>query len=151
MRSGNDVAAARENGADEVVLSVVSADFVAAVRKLTGDRGANVVFDTSGMMFAEAVEAAAMAGRIPVITAPKDGMAKFNLRSIYRKMMRVIGVDSRDLDAVACAKMLEAMSPSFQSGQLRAKAGVTRPLSQAAEAYELAAHDGTRVVLHPWE
>jgi NADPH2:quinone reductase len=151
VRYERDFLAARENGADEVVLSSASAQFLADVRKVTGDRGADVVFDTSGMMFAEAVEAAAMAGRIPVITAPKDGMATFNLRSVYRKLMLVLGVDSRDLDSLACAKMLEAMSAAFQSGQLRAKAGVTRPLSGAVKAYEEAARGGERVVLHPWE
>jgi len=150
VRFEKDLAAASENGADEVLLSA-STDFVAQVRKLTDGRGANVVFDTSGMMFAEAVEAAAMAGRIPVITAPKDGMATFSLRSVYRKLMLVLGVDSRDLDAVNCAKMLEAMSPAFQSGELRAKAGVARPLSQAVAAYAEAGRGETRIVLHPFE
>jgi NADPH2:quinone reductase len=151
VRYERDFLAARENGADEVVLSSASAQFLADARKVTGDRGADVVFDTSGMMFAEAVEAAAITARIPVITAPKDGMATFNLRSVYRKLMLVLGVDSRDLDSVACARMLDAMSPAFQSGQLRAKAGVTRPLSGAVKAYEEAARGGERVVLHPWE
>lgn len=149
VRAEKDFVAARENGADEVISSG-SADFVAEVRKLTHDRGANVVFDTSGMVFAEAVEAAAMEGRIPVITAPKDGTATINLRSVYRKMLRVLGVDSRDLDAVACARMLAEMSPAFQSGHLRAKQGVIRPLSDAVSAYE-AARDGERIVLNPME
>jgi NADPH:quinone reductase-like Zn-dependent oxidoreductase len=150
VRSETDFTAARQNGADEVITST-SRDFVVEARKLTGGHGANVVFDTSGMLFAEAVEAAAMEGRIPVITSPKDGMATFNLRSLYRKMMLVIGVDSRDLGTVKCAKMLETMSPAFQSGQLRATVGVTRPLSDAVAAYADAARGGPRIIFHPFD
>ena len=56
------------------------------------------------MMFAEAVEMASMDGRIPVITAPADGKSTFNLRNIYRKELRVYGVDTRRLDAVTYAQ-----------------------------------------------
>src|SRR5207253_778268 len=69
---------------------------------MTSNRGADIVFDTSGRMFAESVEATAMDGRIPIITAPPDGMASFNLRNVYRKEIRVLGVDSRRLTAVDC-------------------------------------------------
>jgi NADPH2:quinone reductase len=149
VRSDRDLSAARQNGADEVLLST-SADFVAQARKAAGGHGANVVFDTSGMLFAEAVEAAAMEGRIAVITSPKDGMATFNLRSLYRKMMLIRGVDSRDLDTVQCAALLATMSPAFQSSQLRATVGVSRPLSDAVAAYADAARIGSRIIFHPF-
>jgi len=74
-----------------------------AIQELTAKKGAEVVFDTTGMMFSEGVEMAAMEGRIPVITAPKDGGASFNLRSLYRKALRIQGIDSLRLSAAECA------------------------------------------------
>jgi NADPH2:quinone reductase len=148
VRSDDDFLAARQNGADEV-LNSRSADFVGAVRTITKDRGADVVFDTSGMMFAEGVEMAGRGARIPVITAPADGKASFNLRSIYRKELRVLGVDTRRLDAIACARLLAQMAPNFESGQFKAAPGRSLPLAAAVEAYEQAAHSGGRIVLRP--
>lgn len=81
VRSDDDSSSVRQDGADEVI-NTRSANIVDAVRSLTNGRGAEVVFDGSGMMFAEAVEVAALDGRMPVIAAPADGKATFNLRSL---------------------------------------------------------------------
>jgi NADPH:quinone reductase len=148
VRSDEEFAAVRAMGVDEVI-NTGSANMADVVRSLTGGRGADVVFDSSGMMFAEAVEAAAAGGRIPIISSPRDGKAAFDLRSLYRKELRVLGVDTRKLDAVACAKLLLEMLPYFESGAFTVKVGESRPLAQAAEAYEKAARGGTRMVLRP--
>jgi hypothetical protein len=104
-------------------------------------------------MFAEAVEAAAMKGRIPVISAPHDGMATFNLRNVYRKALRVHGVDTRPLDVVGSAKLLAEIAPGFDKrttgGQFTVKAGKIFPLSAAIEAYEQTAKIGARITLRP--
>jgi NADPH:quinone reductase-like Zn-dependent oxidoreductase len=148
VRSDDDFPATRLNGADEVI-NARWANIVDAVRSVTKERGADVMFDTSGLMFAESVELAAMGARIPVITAPADGKASFNLRSIYRKELRVLGVDTRRLDAIACARLLDQMASSFESGQFTIKPGRPLPLAAAVEAYEQAAHGGGRIVLRP--
>jgi NADPH:quinone reductase len=148
VRSDDDFPLARQNGADEVI-NARSTNIVDAVRSITKERGADVVFDTSGMMFAESVEVAGLGARIPVITAPADGKASFNLRNIYRKEIRVLGVDTRRLDAVASAKLLAQMTASFESGQFKARPGKPIALTQAVEAYEQAAHGGGRIVLRP--
>jgi NADPH:quinone reductase len=148
VRSDDDFPLARQNGADEVINSR-AANFVDAIRSITKDRGADIVFDTSGMMLAESVEVAAMGARIPVITAPADGKASFNLRSIYRKELRVLGVDTRRLDAVACAKLLAQMATRFESGQFKVAPGKSMPLAAAVEAYEQAGRGGGRIVLRP--
>jgi len=41
------------------------------------------------------------------------------------------------------------MTPGFESGQFRAKAGKSMPLAAAGEAYAQAAHGGGRIVLVP--
>ncbi|MGA3066014.1 MAG: zinc-binding alcohol dehydrogenase family protein [Tepidisphaeraceae bacterium] len=148
VRSDRGMAEARQNGADEVIDSS-AADIVATVGSLTGGGGANVVLDTSGVLLAECVEIAAMDGRIPVIAAPEDGKASFNLRGVYRKELRVLGVDSRRLNAVAGAKLLSLMTAGFESGQFRCKLGRSFPLGDARQAYEQAARGGDRVMLRP--
>ena len=148
VRSDDDVNFVRDDGADEVI-NARSANVVDAIRSLTNNQGAEVAFDGSGMMFSEAVEAVALDGRIAVIAAPADGKAAFNLRSLYRKSLRVLGVDTIRLDCIECAKILAQMTSGFESGQFKAKPAVSMPLAAVAEAYEQAAHGGGRIVLRP--
>jgi NADPH:quinone reductase-like Zn-dependent oxidoreductase len=108
-----------------------------------------VIFDSSGMAFAEAVEAAAISGRVPVISAPTDGQALFNLRSLYRKELRIRGIDTRRLDSTDCAALLRDMLPGFESGRLKVTPGRSFPLTNAAKAYEEAARGAARIVLRP--
>jgi NADPH2:quinone reductase len=117
------------------ILETGSEDFLEQVHSRSSSRGVDLVFDTTGYLFAEAIEAAAHGGRVCVISAPPEGTAQFNLRSLYRKELRVIGADSRRLDVTACAKLLARMNPEFQSGRLRAPAPAVYPLNQAGAAY----------------
>ena len=89
---------------------------------MTDGGGADVVFDTSGLMFAQSVEAAAR-WTAAVISAPTDGKAMFNLRSVYRKELRVHGVDTRPMDVVASGKLLAEMRGGFESGKFRVTLG----------------------------
>jgi NADPH2:quinone reductase len=146
--SDEDAPSARENGADEII-NTSAVNLSDAVRSITKGSGANVLFDTSGHMFAESVEAAAMEGRICVITAPADGKATFNLRSVYRKELRILGVDTRRQGAVVCAKLLAQMRSGFESGKFKAIAGKPFALAAAADAYEQAARDAGRFYLRP--
>ena len=134
---------AKSRGARVIAVVRSDTDFPAA-----RESGANDVFDTSGSMFADAVEITCMNGRIPIITAPPDGKSTFNLRTIYRKTQRIIGVDTRGMDAVACAKLLQQMTPDFAAGRFTAKPSQSYPLAAAAVAYEQASQ-GKRIVLRP--
>ena len=146
VKSQEQIPAAIALGAEQAVASA-AADFQEKIKSLTHGRGGNVVFDSSGTMFAEAIEMAAEEGRVPVISAPADGKVTFNLRSIYRKRMSVFGVDSRALDAVACAPLLAEMSPYFESGQFRVLPADAFALDDAVAAYGRVSSGGTRVVL----
>lgn len=148
VRNESELAVARAHGADEAI-NTRSKSIADVARSMTQGRGADVVFDTSGMMFPETVEAAANGGRIPIITAPHDGNVTFNLRTLYRKELRLIGVDSRRLCVVACAELLAAMAKYFDSAQFRIEPGQPRPLSDAAEAYAQAARGGAKILLRP--
>lgn len=142
VRSDSEIQKVRKMGADEVLNSRTQ-NVADAVKSLVSG-GANVVFDTTGAMFAEAIDMSAHGGRVPVITAPADGKATFNLRNLYRKVLTVCGVDTRALDAVASAAVLAEMVSYFESGQFQPTPGEAMPLSSAAEAYEAASH-GRRI------
>ena len=84
VRSDDDFAAVREEGGDEVVNSK-STNILDAIKAITNNRGADVVFDTSGMMFAEAVEIAAMgaasrSSRLPPTAKPRSTCAIFTAK-----------------------------------------------------------------------
>jgi NADPH:quinone reductase-like Zn-dependent oxidoreductase len=148
VRSDVDADTARAFGADEAV-NTRTANLAEKVGSFTSGKGADVVFDTSGMMFSDGVEAAAHGGRILVISAPPDGKAAFNLRNMYRKELRVIGIDTLRLDAIASTKLLAAMTTYFDSGQFRVQPVQPHPLADAVVAYEQASHGGAKRVLRP--
>jgi NADPH:quinone reductase-like Zn-dependent oxidoreductase len=146
VRSDAEAAVARENGVNEII-NTGSQKLAEVAGAMTEGKGADVVFDTSGFMFAESIEAAAIGGRVGVISAPADGKSTFNLRSVYRKELRVCGVDTRRLDVAACAKLLGEMRVGFESGNFKIKPGQGRPLAGAAAAYEEAGRGKERVFL----
>ncbi len=147
VRSGNQAKQAKELGAD-LAVDTTEKNLAEEVRSLTQKRGADVVFDTTGQLFADAVEAAALGGRVCVISAPGDGKVMFNLRSLYRKELQVLGTDTRRLDVTDCAKLLKAMTRGFEDGSLRALDPDSYPLERAPEAYD-AAKKGGRFCLVP--
>jgi NADPH:quinone reductase-like Zn-dependent oxidoreductase len=148
VRSDKDVEAITRLGVDRAI-NAKTTDALKAVLDATDGRGANVVFDTTGMNFAAATDMAALDGRLPIITAPKDGIVTFNLRTLYRKTLRIEGIDSRRIDAVAGARMLSEMTPFFESGQFTVPPSEARPLKEAPAAYADAAQGGRRIVLCP--
>jgi NADPH2:quinone reductase len=134
VRGEEQAKRARALGA-ETVIDTAAASAADQVRARTDGRGADVVFDTTGHLFAESIEAAAVGGRICVISAPSDGRVDFNLRSLYRKELRVWGTDTRKLDVTACAALLAEMTPGLRDGRLQPDKPNTYPLNQAGEAY----------------
>lgn len=148
VRSRDQENAAREAGATHTI-DTSSKNTVDQVRALTNGRGADVVFDTTGHLFADAIEAAALDGRVCVITAPPDSMVTFNLRSLYRKELRVIGVDSRRLHVTESSRILALMAQGFSDGKLRVAPPNAYPLERAPEAYVQAMKGAGRLCLTP--
>ena len=148
VRSRDEAEKIRELGASEAIDTGAQGLAEEAARR-TDQRGADVVFDTTGHLFADCVEVAARGGRVGVISAPADGKTTFNLRSLYRKELKVLGVDSRRLDVLACAKMLAAMGPGFEEGQFRASAAEAHPLEEAPRVYERVLKGMGRFCLRP--
>jgi NADPH:quinone reductase-like Zn-dependent oxidoreductase len=123
-----------------------------AVRAATNGAGANVVFDTvGGVMFEGALKCLAHKGRLIEISATGRTRVEFDLRDFYHNESRIIGVDTRKLDAAAAAALLNAMLPAFESGAVTAPPiDTVVPLDQAIDAYQQVAGGAhARFVLAP--
>jgi NADPH:quinone reductase len=123
-----------------------------AIRDATGGAGANVVFDAvGGITFEPALKSLAHLGRLVVMSAVGRTRVDFDLRDFYHNESRIIGADSRKLDATESAKRLAAMLPAFESGILTAPPiDRTVPLDGAIDAYKrVAAGARDRLVLTP--
>lgn len=113
-------------------------DPVAGVRRLSDDRGADIVFDTvGGPMLLEALKYLARRGRIIEISAGRDPHVTIDIRDFYHQQARLFGIDSLSLDAVQCAVILREVARGFEAGALTpAPIAATYPLEQAVRAYE---------------
>jgi NADPH:quinone reductase-like Zn-dependent oxidoreductase len=125
-----------------------------SVREATGGSGANVIFDAvGGVTFEAALKSLAHRGRLIEISATGGARVEFDLRDFYHNESRIIGADSRKLDASASALRLAAMLPAFESGAIEAPP-IDRvvPLDGAIKAYErVAAGARDRFVLAPFD
>ncbi len=148
VRSPEEAEKVRELGATEI-LDTSAQGLAEETARRTRGRGADLVFDTTGHLFADCVEAAGHGGRVCVISAPAEGRTAFNLRSLYRKELKVLGVDSRRLDVTACARLLAAMAPRFEEGAFRAPAAEAHPLEEAPAVYERVLKGTGRFCLRP--
>jgi NADPH:quinone reductase len=122
-------------------------------RRLTGGRGAEVVFDAvGGPMFEPSLKALAHGGRQTEITSAGDRRVSFDLLDFYHNESQLFGVDTRHRDAVDSAVLLEALTPVFEQGVFKAPM-IDRviPLSEGRAAYEQVASGEAkgRLVLVP--
>lgn len=122
------------------------------VKRLTGGRGADVVYDAVGGVTTHAALASlAPRGRLVVVSAVGPRTVDIDLVSLYRNETRILGVNSLKLDLVASARVLEAINPYFQSGAFRPPpiAG-TYPLQDGVAAYQAVAKGSPgRIVIQP--
>lgn len=123
------------------------------VRAATKGLGANVIFDAvGGVVFEAALKSLAHKGRLVEISATGRTRVEFDLRDFYHNESRIIGADTRKLDASASASRLKAMLPAFESGAILAPPIEEHvvPLDRAIDAYEqVAAGARARFVLAP--
>ncbi|HEY8143691.1 MAG TPA: zinc-binding dehydrogenase [Kofleriaceae bacterium] len=119
----------RELGA-EATINYRTADFVAEVKKLTGRRGVDVVFEhVGGATFEGSVRAVASGGRIVTCGATSGFEPKVDLRHIFFRQIAVYGSTMGSKGALL--EVLEHVA----AGRLRPIVDRTMPLAQAAEAH----------------
>jgi NADPH2:quinone reductase len=86
------LAIVKQNGADEVV-NYRTADFVAAVKELTGGKGADVIYDpVGGEVLEKSVRAAAYGARLLVVGFTSGGPSRLMSNHVLIKGLTIMGV-----------------------------------------------------------
>jgi len=129
--SDEKLAKARELGANETV-NYTRDDWPKEVRKLTGGRGVDVVFEHTGAAtWPGSIVSLRKGGRLVTCGATSGFDARTDLRQVFYRHLTILGsmMGSK-------AELLAAMK-FIESGQIRAVVDRTLPLSEARAAHEL--------------
>lgn len=126
---------ARGAGSDEVV---PAGDFEEAVRKLTGDRGVDLVVDpVGGDRLAGSLNSLAREGRSLVVGAAGGDVPQVRVDSLMRKNLDVAGIGWGAFWAERPSFLKEQWAellPLLQAGKLSPVLGRRFPLAQASQA-----------------
>jgi NADPH:quinone reductase len=147
-------AACKELGAD-LAVNYRDEDFVAAVRTLTGGRGADVILDmVGGSYIPRNHEAAAQDGRIVQIAFLQGSRVEVDFRRLMLKRLTHTGSTLRSRTVAEKAAIAEAIAekviPLLAAGRCRPVIDSRFPLDRAAEAQarmESSEHIGKIVLL----
>jgi NADPH:quinone reductase len=117
-------------------------DFVEVVRKETTGAGVDVILDMIGASyFARNLEAAAVEGRLVVISLIGGARTEINLNTIMSKRLTVTGSTLRARSvaqkAVVAEGVLQNLWPLLAAGRVRPVIYATFPLAEAGEAHRL--------------
>ncbi len=125
------LAHARELGA-EATINYREQDFVAEVKKLTGKRGVDVVFEhVGGDTFASSIKATRNGGRIVTCGATAGGTPEINLVHVFFRQISILGSTMGSK-----ADMLAALE-HVAAGRMRPIVHTVMDLDQAPAAHRL--------------
>jgi NADPH:quinone reductase-like Zn-dependent oxidoreductase len=122
------------------------------IRRATGGRGAEVIYDAvGGVTTAAALAALAPQGRLVVISAVGTRVVPIDLVDFYRNESRLLGVNSGNVGVVESGSRLTEMATYFESGAFR-PLQVSRAygLDESQDAYRgVASGTPGRIVINP--
>jgi NADPH:quinone reductase len=135
------------------MIDASATDVATRVRELTGNKGADIVFNTVGNPYFEAAhKSLALRGR-QILIATIERTVPFNILEFYRGQHTYVGIDTLGLSSIATGAVLRELGPGFASGHLKPfpiKAGAIYPLEQAKAAFvAVAGSSRDRVILRP--
>jgi NADPH:quinone reductase len=135
--SAEKLAVCRAHGADETI-DYAAEDLRARLKALTGDKGADVVYDPVGGQYAEpAVRSTAWRGRYLVVGFANGEIPRIPLNLLLLKGSALVGVYwgdwTRREPAAAAAGMAELLD-WLAAGKLKPHLSARYPLARAAEA-----------------
>jgi NADPH:quinone reductase-like Zn-dependent oxidoreductase len=129
--SENKLLGARRLGADETI-DYTTDELVAAVKRLTDRRGADIVVEHTGAAtFPKSVVACARGGRIVTCGATDGYEATLNLRHVFWRHLSILG------STLAPKSCLFAIADRLAAGQLRAVVDRVLPLAEIQDAHRV--------------
>jgi len=142
IATGSDdarLAVVKAQGADEVV-NYRTADFVAAVKTLTGGKGANVIYDpVGGEVLEKSMRAAAYGARLLVVGFTSGGPSRIMSNHVLIKGLSILGVRAgetiRRLSPELERDYLEELPRLAGLGVMRPHISHRFPLERAADAF----------------
>jgi NADPH2:quinone reductase len=126
----------------ERAINYREADFLAAIRDLTGGRGVDVILDmVGGEYFARNVDALAVDGRLVAIATLHGAKAEITIPTIMQRRLTVTGSTLRARSVAEKGAIARAVHtnvwPLIESGAVKPIIFRTFPLASAAEAHRL--------------
>lgn len=122
-------AKSKDLGAQEAIV-YRDADFLAEVRRLTGKRGVDVVFEHVGAdTFDRSLRALARGGRLVTCGATSGAEVTINLRLVFFKLLSILGSTMGSLGE------LHEIMKHVEAGRLRPVIDRVLPLERAAEGH----------------
>lgn len=122
---------AKTLGADATIV-YTETDFLDAVRKLTGKRGVDIVFEhVGGETFERSLRALARGGRLVTCGATTGAEATINLRLVFFKLLSILGSTMGSL-----AELHQIVS-LIEQGRLKPVIDRVLPLADVAEGHRI--------------
>jgi NADPH:quinone reductase-like Zn-dependent oxidoreductase len=122
---------ARELGAAETI-EYRQTDFLAEVRRLTGKRGVDVVFEHVGAeTFEKSLRSLSRGGRLVTCGATTGGEVTINLRLVFFKLLSILGSTMGSLGEV------QEIMKHVEAGRLKPVVDRVLPMSEVAEGHRL--------------
>lgn len=135
------------------MIAADSTDIAAYVRDKTGGHGADVVFNTVGSPYFEQANRALAIGGRQIFIATIDKQVPFDIFAFYRGQHTYVGIDTLALDSLACASILDVLTPGFADRSLRpfpVAADTVYSLKDAVTGYRaVLGGSRERVILQP--
>jgi putative PIG3 family NAD(P)H quinone oxidoreductase len=126
----------------EVTIDYSAEDFVAAVRKATDNRGADVILDIMGAPYlARNIDSLALNGRLTIIGMQGGAKVEFNLAALMDKRGSISSTRLRPRPPQEKADIVrgvrEQVWPLLESGAVRPVIDRRLPMAQAAQAHRV--------------
>jgi NADPH2:quinone reductase len=135
-RGADKLAAVRDLGAQH--LFDADSDWLPEVRRVTGERGVDLVFDpVGGDRFLDSVRALAVGGRLLVIGFAGGAIPEVKVNRLLLKNIAVVGVAWGEYirhDSEMPQRVGRALADLWSAGKLHPVVGATFPLERAADA-----------------
>ncbi|PWU21901.1 MAG: oxidoreductase, partial [Candidatus Rokuibacteriota bacterium] len=141
--SEEKIARARELGADTGVL-YTQEGWPDEIRELTGGRGADVVLDAVGSTWPDSLRCLRRGGRLVAMGGTGGAQVELDVRFVYLNWLSILGT------TLGSPREFGAFLDLVQAGDWQPVIDSTRPLAEAASAYEaLAGEHFGKLVLSP--